>query len=153
VTSSNCEHQAIADWFIAWDTLVRDVNYIDARKLFHEDVIGFGTHMEVVRGLEQLEARQWRTIWPTIEDFTFIIDQLVTGVSNDGLQAWGIVPWSSFGFHEDGTRFPRPGRATVLFTRASTSEPWRAIHTHISLSPGTPQKSHGNRPEAIPSQG
>lgn len=141
------EQQAIRDWFSEWGSQVASVDYISARKLFHSDVIGFGTYMDVVRGLEHLENRQWRSIWPTIEGFRFLVDELVSDVSGDGKHAYGIVPWTSTGFHADGSSYERPGRATVLFTRSETNEPWRAIHTHISLAPGTPQTSHGNRPE------
>jgi ketosteroid isomerase-like protein len=148
MSSTNHEHQAISDWFSTWGNQVANVDFVSARRLFHDDVIGFGTYMDVVRGLEHLENRQWRSIWPTIEGFTFLVDELVTGFSDDGKQAWGIVPWSSTGFHEDGTPYDRPGRATVLFSRNNPAETWRAIHTHISLAPGTPQKSYGNRPEA-----
>jgi ketosteroid isomerase-like protein len=145
--SENLEHQALSDWFTTWGNRVASVDFVSARPLFHDDVIGFGTYMDVVRGLEHLENRQWRSIWPTIEGFTFLVDELVTGISDDGKQAYGIVPWMSTGFHDDGTAYDRPGRATVIFTRESRNEQWRAIHTHISLAPGTPQKSHGNRPE------
>lgn len=141
------EHQAIREWFSEWGGQVASVDFVSARELFHPDVIGFGTYMDVVRGLEHLENRQWRSIWPTIEGFTFLVDELVSDASEDGKHAYGIVPWTSTGFHADGSSYPRPGRATVLFTRESVDEPWRAIHTHISLAPGTPQKSHGNRPE------
>lgn len=143
------EHQALSDWFETWGNLVAEVDFVSARPLFHDDVIGFGTFMDVVRGLEHLEQRQWRSIWPTIEGFTFLVDELVSGVSDDGKQAYGIVPWTSTGFHEDGTQYHRPGRATVIFTRESATDAWRAIHTHISLAPGTPQTSHGNRPEKV----
>ena len=144
------DHEALKAWFTEWGTLVAAVDFVSARKLFHADVIGFGTYMDVVRGLEHLENRQWRSIWPTIEGFTFLVDELVSGVSEDGKQAYGIVPWTSTGFHKDGSSYHRPGRATVIFTRDSATNPWRAIHTHISLAPGTPQTSHGNRPEATP---
>ena len=147
MSSSPVEHDTLKAWFTEWGNLVASVDFVSARKLFHQDVIGFGTYMDVVRGLEHLENRQWRSIWPTIEGFTFLVDQLVSGVSEDGKQAYGIVPWTSTGFHQGGTSYPRPGRATVLFTRASATDPWCAIHTHISLAPGTPQTSHGNRPE------
>lgn len=142
--SRQSDIQAISDWFTTWGNLVAAVDFTSARKLFHADVIGFGTFMDVVRGLDRLEAQQWRSIWPTIEGFTFLVDRLEADVSEDGKHAYGIVPWTSTGFHEDGTPYQRPGRATVLFTRAATSDPWKAIHTHISLAPGTPQKSHGN---------
>ena len=147
MTSQSAEHQAISEWFKEWGNLVASVDFVSARRLFHDEVIGFGTFMDVVRGLEYLENRQWRSIWPTIEDFSFLVEELVSDVSSDGLHAYGIVPWTSTGIHQDGTHYPRPGRATVLFRRTSSGEPWRAIHTHISLAPGTPQKSHGNRPE------
>jgi ketosteroid isomerase-like protein len=133
----------IHDWFTTWDSYVRARDYESARALFHPDVIGFGTHMRVVSGLEHLEQNQWRNVWGTISDFHFLVDELQTGVSSDGLQAWAVVPWNSTGYNEDGSTFDRPGRATVIFTRDSTSAQWRAIHTHISLAPGTPQRSFG----------
>ena len=143
----NAENTASRAWFGTWGSLVASVDYVSARDLVHPDVIGFGTFMDVVRGLDRLEAQQWRSIWPTIGDFRFLVDQLVSDVSDDGKHAYGIVPWTSTGFHEDGSTYDRPGRATVLFTREHESDPWRAIHTHISLAPGTPQKSFGSRPE------
>jgi ketosteroid isomerase-like protein len=131
------------DWFATWAGYVRARDYTAARALFHAEVVGFGTRMHVVRGLDRLEAQQWRNVWPTIRDFTFVLDELHCEVSTDSCQAWAVVPWVSTGLHEDGTSFDRPGRATVIFTRAMPAEPWRAIHTHISLAPGTPQRSYG----------
>ncbi len=136
----------IKAWFDEWSGYVAAVDFESARKLFHPEVVGFGTYMEYVRGLEALEQQQWRSIWGTIADFHFATEHLICGISSDGLQAWGITPWTSTGFHEDGSPYERPGRATVLFVRDNTASPWLAIHTHISLSPGTPQRSHG-RPQ------
>lgn len=134
---------ALRGWFQTWDGYVRTRDYESARALFHDTVIGFGTHMRLVSGLERLEQDQWRSVWGTIEDFRFLVDDLHCEASGDGLQAWAIVPWTSTGFHADGSTFDRPGRATVIFTRSASHEPWRAVHTHISLAPGTPQRSHG----------
>ena len=141
------QHAEIKAWFDEWSGYVAAVDFEAARPLFHPEVVGFGTYMEYVRGLENLEQQQWRSIWGTIADFHFATEHLICGVSADGLQAWGITPWTSTGFHEDGTSYERPGRATVLFVRESADSTWLAIHTHISLSPGTPQRSHG-RPDA-----
>jgi ketosteroid isomerase-like protein len=141
--ASKDQHDEIMAWFDEWSGYVAAVDYASARALFHPEVVGFGTYMEYVRGLDALEARQWRSIWGTIADFRFATEHLICGVSSDGLQAWGITPWTSTGFHEDGSSYERPGRATVLFVRENLAERWRAIHTHISLSPGTPQRSHG----------
>ena len=140
--------RAIADWFSAWDKLVDGVDFVPARDLFDEGVIGFGTRMDTVKGLEHLEADQWRRVWPTIDGFRFDVSTLECLFSPDRLQAVGIVVWTSTGYHENGTVFDRPGRATVVFRRPDASAPWKAVHTHISLNPGTPQRSFGDRPAA-----
>ena len=136
--------EELCRWFDTWAGHVRDRDFETARNLFHPEVVGFGTHMLIVEGLDHLETEQWRNVWPTIENFHFLTDQLRAGTSNDGLLAWAVVPWHSTGFTENGAAFERPGRATVLFSRDHWDEPWRAIHTHISLAPGTPQRSFGN---------
>src|SRR4051812_41537098 len=132
---------ALGSWFETWAGYVRGRDFTAARALFHADVIGFGTRMHLVRGLDRLEQQQWRHVWPTIEGFRFVLDELYCEASADGLLAWAVVPWISTGFQQDGTPFDRPGRAKVTFRRATKDEPWRAAHTHISLAPGTPQRS------------
>jgi len=136
-------HPSLAQWFTTWANQVRERDFEAARALFHPAVVGFGTHMRIVHGLEALEQQQWRSVWSTIRDFQFLTDVLEGAVSDDGLQAWAIVPWTSTGFHENGTAFDRPGRATVIFVRDTPDAVWLAIHTHISLAPGTPQRSFG----------
>ena len=137
----------IALWFETWDKLVDGVDFVPARELFDDDVIGFGTRMDTVRGLEYLEVEQWRRVWPTIEGFRFDTDTLECLISPDRLQGVGIVVWHSTGLGEDMTSFQRNGRATVVFRRKTLAESWKGVHTHISLNPGTPQRSYGNRPE------
>lgn len=141
---------ALKDWFTTWHKFVQKVDFISSRKLFHDDVIGFGTYMDVVTGLDALEQQQWRSIWPTIQDFQFLVDGMQAIVSPDRLQATAIIRWSSTGIGEDGSTYPRNGRATVVLTRKSVSEPWLGSHTHVSLNPNTPQKSYGSRPEHVP---
>lgn len=141
------DRDAIRDWFAAWGGFVAAVDFAGARPLFDAGVIGFGTYMDTVAGLDELERRQWRAIWPTIEGFSFNLDSLKPVVSPDRRQAFAAITWSSTGIAEDGGRFDRPGRATVAFARAQPDQPWRGIHTHFSLNPGTPQVSHGGRPE------
>lgn len=143
--TTNGLHDELRTWLDTWAGYVRERDFGAARELFHPDVIGFGTHMRVVHGLDHLEKEQWRSVWPRIEDFAFVTDELQTGASNDGLLAWAVVPWGSTGFLEDGATFDRPGRATILFSREHWNEAWRAVHTHISLAPGTPQRSYGRR--------
>lgn len=136
---------SIRDWFATWGRFVAAVDFAGARDLFDTDVIGFGTFMDTVTGLDNLEQRQWRSIWPTIRDFRFNLDSLKSVVSDDRLLAVAAITWSSTGIGEDGTPFDRPGRATVGLVRTAPNAPWRGMHTHFSLNPGTPQTSYGDR--------
>ena len=138
---------SVADWFTRWGTLVAAVDFVPARALFDDDVVGFGTFQDHVYGQAALEAEQWRRVWPTIEDFSFDVDSLVAGVSPDRLLAHAAILWGSTGIAEDGSRFERPGRCTAVLRRANVDAPWQGVHTHFSLSRGVPQKSYG---EATP---
>jgi ketosteroid isomerase-like protein len=131
----------IRAWFEALQRCVRAVDYATARAIFAPDVVSFGTRADLVRGLDALQAQQWSGVWPTIADFAFDLERL-HAEGNDDI-AWAAVAWTSTGFHEDGTPFARPGRATVAFARRDGR--WLATHTHFSLNPGTPARSHGRR--------
>jgi ketosteroid isomerase-like protein len=133
--------QAVREWFQTLERSVRRVDYPTMRHHFAPDVLSFGTRADVVSGLDALMANQWSGIWPNIRDFTIDLDQLHWGASGD--LAWALAPWNSTGFHPDGTSFPRPGRATVIFERRQGK--WLATHTHFSLSPGTPPTTHGSK--------
>jgi hypothetical protein len=61
----------------------------------------------------------------------------------------GAVIFRSTGLHQDGSRFSRPGRATVTLMRTTLDAPWLGTHTHVSLTPGTPAPSYGKRPAAM----
>ena len=126
---------SVRDWVAAWGTEVAAVDMTTARDRFAADVVAFGTYAEAVRGLDRLEAEQWRNVWPTISGFAFRVDELIVIASADGTQAVAVVPWDSVGIDADGSRFDRPGRATIVLERRSASEPWRGVHTHFSLAP------------------
>lgn len=129
----------LRDWFRTWDGCVRARDFASARALFDPSVSGFGTHAAIVIGQAELEREQWSKVWPTIADFRFSVHDLHGAIHGD--HAWAAVPWTSTGFHADGTTFARPGRATVIFKR--DGDAWRGVHTHFSLNPGTPGRSHG----------
>ncbi len=131
--------EPLRDWFRAWNACLLAVDFAAARRLFDPAVSGFGTHAEVVFGLDRLEAEQWRSVWPDIADFRFHVEALHGAIFSDN--AWAACPWSSTGFHQDGTPFQRPGRATVIFQRRPDS--FRGVHTHFSLNPGTPPRTYG----------
>jgi ketosteroid isomerase-like protein len=133
--------QTIREWFKTLERSVRQVDYQTMQRHFAPDVLSFGTRADVVSGLDALVANQWSGIWPNIRDFSINFEQLHWGASSDF--AWAIAPWNSTGFHADGTPFPRPGRATVIFERRQ--DKWLATHTHFSLFPGTPPMTYGTK--------
>jgi ketosteroid isomerase-like protein len=136
---------SIAEWVAAWGAEVAAVDIRAGRRRFDDDLVAFGTHADVVVGRDAVEAGQWSQIWPAIEDFAFLVDQLHVDVSPDRLLAVAIVPWSSTGIAQDGQRFDRPGRATTVLRRAAIDAPWVGVHTHFSLERDVPSSTHGTR--------
>jgi len=140
---------SIRAWVDDWGAEVAAVDFAAGRRRFADDATAFGTKADVVHGAEQIAAQQWEHVWGTIDGFTFLTDQLVVHHDHDhpGAIAVAIVPWSSVGFHVDGTPFDRPGRATIVLrsvTATGDGPQWRAIHTHFSLALDTPSRSFGS---------
>ena len=131
-------------WLERFAGFVREVDYASARPLFHPDILAFGTHNDVIPGLAAWEATQWDSVWPKTSDFRFTLAQTRILAAANGSMATVIAPWTSTGYHEDGTAFDRPGRATMVFTRGG--DDWLCVHSHMSLNRGVPQQSHANRP-------
>ena len=131
----------LRDWFRAWNACLDTVDFACARDLFDANVSGFGTHADIVFGLDRLEADQWRQVWPHIRDFRFEVERLHGAMHS--MNAWAACPWTSTGFHADGTPFSRPGRATVIMRQDAGI--WLGVHTHFSLNPGVPGKTFGQR--------
>ena len=122
---------AVKEWFSRFGECCAAVDYETAAGLFADEVVSFGTRMDIVSGLESLIAHQWKRIWPNIREFRFDLESLHAG-GGEGL-AWGVCLWTSIGFNEDGGSFARPGRATVILE--SREGRWIATHTHFSLFP------------------
>ncbi len=131
-------------WLEVFAGYVRDVDFDSARLLWHPDVVTFGTHRDVIEGVDVTIATQWTNVWPRTADFRFDLAAARVLASPDGAMAVVVAPWASTGFHEDGTAFDRPGRATLVF--GQTPEGWRVVHSHMSLNRGVPQTSHAARP-------
>jgi ketosteroid isomerase-like protein len=139
---------SIVEWVAEWGAEVAAADIRAGRRRFADDLIAFGTHADVVVGRDAVEAGQWSQIWPAIEDFEFLLEDVRVRLSPDGLMAVAIVPWSSTGIDADGNRFDRPGRATIVLERDAVGGPWSGTHTHFSLARGVPSSTHGRR-EAI----
>jgi ketosteroid isomerase-like protein len=141
------DKRSVAEWYQRWSGYVAAVDFKPARELFAEDVIAFGTKVEVVASQPHLEREQWRSVWPSIEDFRFDTSTLEVITSPDRLMAMGALIFRSIGLQPGGQKFERNGRSTVTLMRDAVGAPWICTHSHISLKPGTPRISHGKRPE------
>ena len=131
-------------WLETFSSHVRAVDYASARPLFHPEILAFGTHRDVLPSLEAWVGSQWDNVWPKTDDFRFDLAATHVLASDDESMAVVIAPWTSTGFHEDGTKFDRPGRATIVLHKSENG--WLGVHSHLSLNRGVPQTSHGNRP-------
>jgi ketosteroid isomerase-like protein len=140
---------AVRRWFERLAEHVCAVDFAGARPIFAEDMIAFGTFTDFMTGRDKAEAAQWRNVWPHIDAFRWRPD-IRAIVSADRLTAIGMAIWDSTGYTPDGTPYPRPGRATVGFTRHAPADPWLANHTHMSLFRDVPTRSHKGKPEKQP---
>jgi len=137
--------EGIRAWFERLALCVRAVDFAAARPLFAEDMIAFGTFADFIEGREQVEAAQWRNVWPFIEGFRWRAESIRAIVSPDRRHATGMGVWDSTGFDAEGRPFGRPGRATIAFARPAAAAPWVAEHTHFSLFRDIPGRSFGRR--------
>lgn len=134
--------EAVRQWFALMERYCARVDYDGAEGIFAEDVVSFGTTMDIVSGRRALREGQWESIWGNISSFKMDLDNV--HAHGSGNQAWGVVTWTSIGFDGSHQPFYRPGRATVTLERRDGV--WLAVHTHFSLYPGTPQRTFGKKP-------
>jgi ketosteroid isomerase-like protein len=145
VEDDGADRHSVLEWLSGWGAEVAAANIRSGRERFSHDLTAFGTHADVVRGRDAVEAAQWSQVWPKIEDFEFLVDQADVIISGDRLLAVVASPWASTGIAEDGSTFDRPGRATVVVRRETIEAPWVGIHTHFSLARGVPQRTFGSK--------
>ena len=141
-------HTWFMDWLTRFSACVRTVDYAAARPLFHPDVLAFGTHRDIIPGLQSWIDTQWDNVWPKTTDFAFDLPGTHVLAAADETMAVIITPWTSTGYHPDMTPFDRPGRATMIFSKLHGT--WLCTHSHMSLNRGVPQTSHANRPVKAP---
>ena len=131
--------EAVEQWFALMERYCASVDYDGAEEIFAEDVVSFGTTMDIARGKKALREGQWESVWGSISNFKMDLGNV--HAEGKGDRAWGVVTWTSIGFDGNHQPFYRPGRATVALERRDDT--WLAVHTHFSLYPGTPQRTFG----------
>jgi ketosteroid isomerase-like protein len=135
----------ILDWLDRFSACVREVDYKSAYPFWHDDIVIFGTFQELVRSRQRWTDTQWDNVWPRTAEFRFDLAHTEVLASADGGMAVAVTPWTSQGWHPDGTPFDRPGRATIMLAKQPDGR-WVGVHSHMSLGRGVPQDSHGKRP-------
>ena len=55
-------------WLADWQPCVQGLDFKKAQSLFVKNTASFGTHMDVVEGIDALEENQWRNVWPNMEE-------------------------------------------------------------------------------------
>jgi ketosteroid isomerase-like protein len=145
MTSDPAIRDSVLAWLERFAGHVREVDYASARLMIDANVLAFGTHRDVIIGLDPWMRTQWDNVWPRTSDFRFAVDQAEVLASPDGAMAVAVVPWTSTGYHKDMSPFERPGRATMVL-RKTESGGWICTHSHMSLNRGVPQESHASRP-------
>ena len=87
----NKDHDSIIFCFKTWENKVQNKDFDSAKNLFGNDVVSSGTWMNVVEGLDKLCANQWKSVWPTINNFKFLTDTLYIQISPDKLLSNSIL--------------------------------------------------------------
>jgi ketosteroid isomerase-like protein len=129
---------AVHRWLDRFAELVRARDTATAETMFHADCTAFGTRTAHMTSRHQLVEEQWLPIWHTTEGFHFLATGRGVAAADDGSVIVATALWSSDGIDEDGGRYPRHGRATIVFESATESEGTPhlvARHTHFSVVP------------------
>jgi len=134
--TSNGNERAL-EWLQQWEDLINAADFEGARRLFSPDVVSFGTLVSFMTGLQELEIKQWRNVWPKIKDFKFADSKVFPA----GGQMSAVVVtcrWQSKGLAPDGSWYDRKGRATLVLSDENGQ--FRCCHSHLSLDPGVPAR-------------
>ena len=125
------DKRSVGEWYARWDKFVAEVDFVPVREMFAEDVVAFGSKVEMMTSQAQLEREQWRHVWPSIEDYRYDLSTLEVVTSPDRLMAMGAVMFRSTGLHPDGTNSSataaRPARSCAPPSARRGSAPIRTF--------------------------
>jgi len=137
--SHDADRLTLMEWLKQLERHIQACDMDGALPLFHHDMVGFGSRQDYLLGRTAAHAEQWTPTGTQMDDYHFNLDRFGGVVSEDRCTATIYVTFGSTGYREEsGEPFDRPGRATFVLIRPEISAPWRAVHTHVSLKPGTP---------------
>jgi ketosteroid isomerase-like protein len=103
-------------------------NRIEAgRRLFHEDVVGYGALTARMRGLDDLVEHQWSPTWRRVAQWR--ITALDVMERSETLVAVGLC-WERVNNDDHAVVH---GRSTLILR--CDGEQWRCVHSHFSQDP------------------
>lgn len=114
-------------WLGDFQKAIQHEDYPAGRRLFHQNVVAFGTSVNRADSLDYLEERQWKDRWPRNHHFQYLI-QTARVVPSPGMFVVA-VEWkcpSSLIVR----RPPRSGRATIVL--ADFEGKLLCVHSHHS---------------------
>jgi len=129
------QREDVFQWLDTWQGYINSGQYEAARPLFSDDVVAFGTVTGVMKGITDLENRQWRQVWHRIKNFCF--DKDTATIYSEPNSAFATVSclWHSLG-KTKATWYERRGRVTLVLSKQVASI--CCVHSHFSMEPGIP---------------
>lgn len=129
-------------WLDRWRDLIVARDYVEARSLFAPDVVAYGTVTGYMRGLDELERRQWRQVWGRTKDFAFCKETLFIVGAGATAATVGCL-WQSSGMTQQDW-YARRGRMTLVLERREVG--LVCVHSHLSMEPGIPPLDPASSP-------
>lgn len=131
----NIQKTEVFDWLDTWQSLINSGDFESARALFSADVVSFGTVTGFMRGLCELEERQWRQVWHKIRDFRFEKDAAIVFADERSPLVTVACLWHSHG-RTRSAWYERRGRVTLVLLQKDGA--LQCVHSHFSMEPGIP---------------
>ncbi len=128
-------NEQVLQWLDDWQLLINTGQYEAARSLFSSDVLAFGTVTGMMRGLQELEQRQWREVWHRIKDFCFDKETVKIFTDSTSQIATVCCLWHSLG-KTRASWYERRGRVTLVLRVMDNR--LSCLHSHFSMEPGIP---------------
>lgn len=132
------KEEEVFEWLDIWQALINSGKFEVARSLFSDDVVAFGTVTGVMKGLPDLESRQWRQVWHRIKDFCFNKNTAVVFTDANCEMVTVCCLWKSLG-KTKSSWYERRGRVTLVLVR--NGKGLSCLHSHFSMEPGIPPMS------------
>jgi hypothetical protein len=122
-------NEIIVRWLNDYEKAVSTKDYVNAKALYTESPVVFGTRVNWETNIDEYYERQWLAVWSTSRDFNFT---KILALNKSLDLSFCAVLWSNvtvIGAKE----IYREGRATFIFKNIGMKI--KAVHSHFSETP------------------